>query len=338
MLAFEILNTREANDTNFSFAGAPEQMPTDLGLTHEMVTDLFPQPKSAAEWEAYMLTSEQLADFKEQGFISGIRLLNDAQITALTGELAEMVNPDHDGHSYFYEYHSNESTNPETTLFHALGAWRVRPAFHDIPWNPAFLMAAYQLLGTGFRLFHDQLFSKPAKHGGVVAWHQDYSYWTWTKPIAHLTCWIALDDVDTENGCLYYVPGSHRWGLIEKPGLAGDMDAVQDVLSAEQVDQFHNKTPIVMKRGEASFHHPIMMHGSYENRSNRQRRATVINVFADGVLSDIDPQTIPQFGKYPVVPRGEPMAGDYYPLLLDPPQTFNDWMHSIPTIEHVECC
>ncbi|WP_291923276.1 phytanoyl-CoA dioxygenase family protein [Chitinophaga sp.] len=69
------------------------------------------------------------------------------------------------------------------------------------------------MLGCSFSLFHDQLFCKPAKHDGVVAWHQEFSYWTFTKPMHHLNCWIGLDNATTENGCLYYVPGSHKWGL-----------------------------------------------------------------------------------------------------------------------------
>ena len=74
------------------------------------------------------------------------------------------------------------------------------------------------------RFWHDQLFCKPAQHGGVVAWHQDYSYWTRTKPMAHLTCWIGLDDATKDNGCLQYLPGSHRWSLLPITGLAGDME------------------------------------------------------------------------------------------------------------------
>ena len=45
-------------------------------------------------------------------------------------------------------------------------------------------------------------------------------------PRAHLTAWIGLDDATTENGCLWYVPGSHRWGLLPMTGLGGDMDNV----------------------------------------------------------------------------------------------------------------
>ena len=95
-------------------------------------------------------------------------------------------------------------------------------------------MPASQLLGGAVRFWHDQLFCKPPRHGGVVAWHQDYSYWTRTLPMAHLTCFIALDDTDLENGCLHHVPGTHRWPLLPVTGLAGDMNAIQTVLDPDQ--------------------------------------------------------------------------------------------------------
>jgi ectoine hydroxylase-related dioxygenase (phytanoyl-CoA dioxygenase family) len=307
----------------------------NLGLKKKLLTNLFPQPKSAEEWVQYALSEEQVIQFKQEGYIHRVRLLNEEQMDVLKSQLKEMAQPDHAGHDFFYEYHSNESENPENVLFHALGAWRVRSAYHDLLWNPPFLMAAYQLLGNGFRLFHDQLFSKPAKHGSVVAWHQDYSYWTWTTPMSHLTCWMGLDDVDTENGCMYYVPRSHRWGLLEKKSLAGDMDAIRDALTLEQVREFDNKVPVAMRAGEASFHHPLLMHGSYENRSKRSRRATLINVFSDGVVSNREDDGInaPGADNYPRVPKGQPMGGDYYPLLLDPDKAFEEIKDSIPTIE-----
>jgi amino acid transporter len=60
-------------------------------------------------------------------------------------------------------------------LFHALGAWRIAPGFHDILWNQAFTVPASQLLEGPVRFWHDQLFCEPARHSGVVAWHQDVS-------------------------------------------------------------------------------------------------------------------------------------------------------------------
>jgi ectoine hydroxylase-related dioxygenase (phytanoyl-CoA dioxygenase family) len=309
-------------------------MPDDLGKTHGRLTDLFPLPASPDEWRRYALSEDQVRHFQDNGYLHGVHLLNDEQLEALGEQFEDMVDPAHEGRELFYEYHSNESENPDGVLFHALGAWRVRPAFHDLLWNPAFLMAAYQLLGTDMRLFHDQLFSKPAKHGGVVAWHQDYSYWTWTTPMSHLTCWIGLDDVSPENGCMYYVPGSHRWGLLEKKPIAGDMDAVRESLAPEQVADFDRKIPVEMKKGEASFHHPLLMHGSYENRSDHRRRATLINVFADGVVSnrEEDGLNAPGADNYPKVPSGDAMGGQYYPLLFNAGEALGDQLNAIPTI------
>jgi ectoine hydroxylase-related dioxygenase (phytanoyl-CoA dioxygenase family) len=133
------------------------------------------------------------------------------------------------------------------------------------------LLPASQLLEGPVRFWHDQIFYKPAHRGGVVAWHQDYSYWNRTQPMAHLSCWIGLDDSRRDNGCVHYVPGSHRWNLLPVTGLARDMDAIQTVLTDEQKAEF---TPIAieLKKGEASFHHPLMVHGSYQNTTDHPRR------------------------------------------------------------------
>lgn len=282
----------------------------DLSHKHEPVGTLFSQQEPA---ESYKLGKEQLEQFNERGYLAGIRLFGDRQVDALRTALARLADPGHPRHALFHEYHSNESTNADTVLFHALGAWRVEEAFHDLLWNQAFLIPASQILGGSVRFWHDQLFSKPAKHGGVVAWHQDYSYWTRTVPIAHLTCWIALDDSTVENGCLQYVPGSHRWNLLPITGLAGNMEEIMTVLTDEQKAAFQ-PVPIELKKGECAIHHSLLIHGSYENRSDRPRRATVINVFRDGVQSAKDDEPLEGV---PPIPSGQPMGGQFFPLLYD---------------------
>lgn len=290
-------------------------MSDDLSRQHRPIGSLFPQPEASADWDRYRLDEEHVASFHEQGYLAGVRVLDDAQVEALRAELAEWFQPDHPGRELWYEYHTNESTDPNTVLFHALGAWRIKPGFHDILWNPAFTMPASQLLGGAVRFWHDQLFCKPAKHGGVVAWHQDYSYWTRTRPMNHLTCWIALDDSTRDNGCLQYIPGSHRWDLLPITGLAGDMEAIREVLDDEQWDQFQRPVAIELPKGYAAFHHPLMVHGSFANKTERPRRAAVINVFRDGTRSDFDG---PLLKGVPAIPRGEAMGGQFFPLLLDP--------------------
>ncbi len=288
----------------------------DLSHHHELVSDLLTLPRSASEWQRYRLSDEQVRFFHENGYLSGIRILNEAQVERLRTELQELFDPKHPGNDLFHEFHSNESPDPARVLFHALGAWRIKPGFHDLLWHPAFTVPASQLLGGAVRFWHDQLFCKPAQHGGVVAWHQDYSYWTRTEPMAHLTCWIGLDDATRDNGCLHYVPGSHRWELLPVTGLAGDMNAIQTVLTPEQKAKF-KPVAIELKKGEAAFHHPLMVHGSYENRTDRQRRATVLNAFRDGIISNTN---TPLLRGVPVIGNGQKVEGQFFPLLYDPAQ------------------
>ena len=288
-------------------------MTQDLSVFHQPISGLFKMPESIAGWMSYRLTAEQVSFFNENGYVAGIRVLSDEHVEVFRRELASLMDPAREANQLFYEYHSNESPDPATTLFHALGAWRVSSAFHDLLWNPAFTVPAYQLLEGPVRFWHDQLFCKPPHHGGVVAWHQDYSYWTRTVPMNHLSCWIALDDSMRDNGCVNYVPGSHRWRLLPITGLTGDMDAIHSVLTEDERSRF-KPVAVELKKGEASFHHPVMIHGSRENKSDLPRRATVINVFRDGVKSA---SNSPPLQGVPPIPNGKRMDGQFFPLLLD---------------------
>jgi ectoine hydroxylase-related dioxygenase (phytanoyl-CoA dioxygenase family) len=286
-------------------------MPADLSHYHQPITELFPQSDDLSR---YRLSKEQVEFYHEYGYLAGIRMLNDKQLAALRQELASLVDPTHPGHELFYEFNANESADPQKILFHALGAWRIKPGLHDLLWHPAFVVPAAQLLGGAVRFWHDQIFYKPAHHGGIVIWHQDYSYWTRTTPMAHISCWIGLDDSTRENGCVHYVPGSHRWQLLPRASFANDMDAVLDSLTPSQRAEF-KPVAIELRAGEASFHHPLMVHGSYANNTGSPRRAVVLNAFRDGVTSASD---APLLEGVPPVPAGEKMNGQFFPLLFDP--------------------
>src|ERR1041385_6334741 len=285
-------------------------MPEDLSNYHYPLTEF---SSGVEDLPGLKLTNDQTEFYDRNGYLAGIPLLDDYQVARLREELDEFVRPDLASSNLFYEYNSNESGDPNKVLFHALGAWRVGKSFHDLLWHRPFLLAASQLLGGPVRFWHDQIFYKPARHGGVVAWLQDYSYWTRTKPLAHLSCWIGLDDSTRDNGCLHYVPGSHRWNLLPVTGLANDMNAIQHVLSPEQKKEFR-PVPIELRSGEASFHHPLMIHGSFENATHRPRRGVVINVIRDGVVSDSDH---PLLEGVPPIPKGEKLDGQFFPLLFN---------------------
>jgi hypothetical protein len=288
----------------------------DLSYVHQSTGDLFKWP-GPSDWDRCRLSADQVNFFNVNGYLPNVKMLEEWQVDCLNEELAQIMDPGHPGHNLFYEFHSNESADPDTVLFHSLGQWRITAGFHDILWNPAFVVAAYQLLGEKpVRFWHDQLFCKPARHGGVVAWHQDYSYWTRTKPMQHLSCWVGLDDSDINNGCVHYVPGSQRWGLIPKPELAGKMNGLEQFLTEDQKEQF-KPMPVEMKKGYGVFHHPLMVHGSYANGSPRSRRAFVLNVFADGTVSSTNDELL---SGVPVIPAGEKMEGRFFPLLYGKPE------------------
>ncbi|MCZ7645580.1 MAG: phytanoyl-CoA dioxygenase family protein [Planctomycetota bacterium] len=284
---------------------------------HEPVGALFPRAQGPAEALRFALPAERVAFFREHGYVAPIRVLDVAQLQALRDGMTRMTSPGYPRAGELIGL-SKQAGEPTATpqMIYFQGAWLAEEAFHDILFHPAIAVPAAQLLEGGVRFFHDQVFFKPAKHGGVVAWHQDYSYWQRTAPIGHLTCFIALDDATLDNGCLHVIPGSQRWNLLPTVKLVGgdeDMEAIKQVLSPEQRAAF-KPTPIQLKAGECSFHHPLTLHGSYANRSERPRRSFVLNFMKPDTKSASDKPLMPGAA---VVPPGQVVQGDDFPLVLD---------------------
>jgi len=282
-----------------------------LEKTHGPVTALFPPP--GGDRTRWALSEEQVAFFERNGFVKGGPVLDERQMEALREGLEAIRRNENPRTGELYEVDEDYRREPDTNVFHILGAWLIDDGFHDVLWHPAITRKAAQLLGVErLRFWHDQVFYKPPRHPGVVTWHQDYSYWTRTVPAGHLTCWIALDDSTEENGCLRYVPGSHRWGLLPSISLTKDMDAVKEFLTPEQAAAFE-PVPMVVKAGECTFHHSHTVHGSYGNRSDRPRRALVLNFMRPETRSADG--TAPLLVGVPVIPEGEVVQGDFFPLL-----------------------
>ena len=107
-------------------------MKSDLSLKHEMITDLFPHLSGEEAWEKYKLSKEQVEFFNENGYLPGIKLLEENQVNQLIQELDAIKEPTHPGHELFYEFHSNESKDPNAVLFHSLGHWRMTAGVHDV--------------------------------------------------------------------------------------------------------------------------------------------------------------------------------------------------------------
>lgn len=293
---------------------------TEYKTIHRPVGNLFPKLASEAERAGCMLSPSQLEFFAKNGFVKGPQVLNEEQIERLRESLERIRQGKNKRLLELYEVDEDYVRAPTQNVFHFLGAWMIDEAFHDILFHPKITVPISQLLGSRkVRMWHDQVFYKPANHPGVVTWHQDYSYWTRSVPARHLTCWIGLDDSTLDNGCVHFIPGSHQWDLVPKVSLTKDMEAVKDYLTPEQREQFQ-PVPMILKAGECSFHDCFTMHGSYGNVSDRPRREVVLNFMHPETRSADGKQ--PLLAHTPIIPEGEIVAGDNYPILYDADEPF----------------
>ena len=282
-----------------------------LERRHSLVTDLFPDP--GKDRDAYGLSEAQRSSFDRNGFVKGGRVLDNRQIEALRSSLEDIRNGRNPRVHDLYEVDDDYLENPDQNVFHFLGAWLIDDAFHDLIFHGPIAVKAAQLLGvTRARFWHDQVFYKPPHHPGVVTWHQDYSYWTRSTPPGHVTAWIALDDATIENGCVHYIPGSHRWGLLPRISLTRDMDAVREFLEPEQAEVFRPE-PMEIRAGECLFHDAHTVHGSYGNRSPGPRRGVVLNFMKPDTRS-ADGAT-PLLKGVPPIPAGDVIQGDHFPIV-----------------------
>jgi Phytanoyl-CoA dioxygenase (PhyH) len=122
----------------------------------------------------------------------------------------------------------NPGTRPEHLVLRWGGGPRALPThaeFLDFARTPALLDLVAGVLGSDIILWGAHVFCKPAGDGLEIPWHQDGQYWP-IRPLATCTVWVALDDSTPENGCMRFIPGSHRTRtlyhhrLAERPDLA----------------------------------------------------------------------------------------------------------------------
>jgi ectoine hydroxylase-related dioxygenase (phytanoyl-CoA dioxygenase family) len=112
---------------------------------------------------------------------------------------------------------------------------------------------------------------KTGAGGNVTPWHQDEAYWDVRFDYAAIGAWIPLTDVDVDDGCLWFVPGSHKGEVMPHRHLGGD-PAVHALELAAPAD-LAAAVPVPLAAGDMSFHHPRTLHYAGENRSGRIRRA-----------------------------------------------------------------
>ena len=128
--------------------------------------------------------------------------------------------------------------------------------------NPKILDIIESLLGSDLKLYQDAMFMKPPKVGSRQRHHQDRYR---ISPPDMVTCWAALDDATVENGCLWMLPGTHKFGILEPERWAEyEKMSLQGNLPEER--------PVELKTGSCAFHHGLILHDSSQPNMTKQRR------------------------------------------------------------------
>ena len=126
------------------------------------------------------------------------------------------------------------------------------------------------LLGHPPLLVTDQIFMKPPRFGSAKPYHQDNFYFQCTPGDHVITAWIALDDVDADNGCLRYIDGTHKGGIIPHEPIPGEP---YNLVPPPELVDLTKESLALVRQGGIVFHHSETLHTSHRNESDRWRRA-----------------------------------------------------------------
>jgi hypothetical protein len=264
-----------------------------------------------------VLSRVQVEQFARDGFLGGIDVLTPAEVERVRAAVAEVIAGLERHRDRLYEVEHAWSERPGEVVCHFLGGWRVHPVLRELIAEPRITAPCAQLLAVpALRFWHDQVFAKPPHHPGVVPWHQDYSYWQRTAPPCHITLNLMLDDADEQSGCVQFVPGSHRWGLLPKLPFDSALEAIRPHLPPGAV---FAPVPAPLRAGQATIHHSHTLHGSDRNASARWRRACVFNYMGPDVRVADD--SAPLLRGAPHLPAGAVVAGELFPLVWPPGRT-----------------
>src|SRR5690348_5650755 len=200
------------------------------------------------------LTPGQIAAFNRDGYLAGIRIFDEEEITGIRRYFDELL---------------------ARTLAAGGDSYSISTAHlrygrvYDILTHPRIVARIKDLLGENVIAWGSHFFCKMPGDGKRVSWHQDASYWPLT-PSKAVTAWLAIDDADVENACMRYIPGPHLFGHLTYTLSEDDDSNVpnQTVVGAEQLGE---PVDVELRAGEASLHSDLLLHGSEANRSQRMR-------------------------------------------------------------------
>ena len=200
------------------------------------------------------LTREQIAAFNRDGFLKAIRVFDENEIAA---------------HRRYFDDLLERVVAAGGDSYSISTAHLKYPGVYDLLAHPRIVAVVKDLLGEDVIGWGSHYFCKMPRDGKRVSWHQDASYWPLT-PSKTVTVWLAIDDADTENACMRFIPGSHLYGHLTWSLSEDDEGNVLNQTIAD-VEWFGAPVDDVLRAGEISIHSDLTLHGSEANDSDRRR-------------------------------------------------------------------
>ena len=216
-----------------------------------------------------MLSLEEKQTFEEEGLVvPGYRLPDDlmGDLRALTDRvIAETpkIPPD-----FLFSPHLPWAGQKDTSL---------SDGFMAICRRPEILDAVESLIGSDIILWASRIFCKPARTGLEIPWHQDGTSGWPMRPLASVAVWIAVDDSTAENGCMRYIPGSHKLGELPFEFSSRTDLAVNVEIDNREFDASTARDN-VLESGQFSIHHMFLVHSSRPNLSGKRRAGFAMRV------------------------------------------------------------
>ena len=228
------------------------------------------------------LTAEQIAEFHEHGFTHVERLTTDEEVAWLRERFAEVFSPENENKmgGYFDASRplgSNAEQSGPPVLPQSIRPELKIPELLDTIVHRNAMRIAEQLLAVPQADLESwtHMIDKPPHTGHDTPWHQDEAFWELDLGYHACAVWLALDDVDVDNGCMQFLPGSHQLGIVPHRHLYDD-----PMVSALVIDDVDDSlaVPVPLRAGGATFHTQTTMHHTGPNLTDRRRRAYAIEV------------------------------------------------------------
>ncbi len=216
-----------------------------------------------------MLTPTQVDFYAEHGYLMIPAALSAKEVAELRATVDEIVAgaAKVTGHTDIYDLEDGHTPeNPKVRRIKA--PHKHFDYFKRLVRHPGITATIAALLGPNIRLYGAKLNMKSAGYGAPVEWHQDWAFYPHTNDDV-LATGILLDDCSEVNGPLLVIPGSQRGRMFDHHSDGVFCGAITGELN--QIE-FGKAVPLTGKAGDMSIHHARSLHGSAQNRSDKQRR------------------------------------------------------------------